>query len=230
MVATRASKLAAVDSSNPLHDTSILGRVCGYVGPGYWLLCGAVCRKWKAVYAGVADQKMRSFSLTSNNKLVICGNRSTLYSAAIASPATVRLAIRCGLAIRTNDQLQLIAGLHANMQTLAVLQEPGMPVTENLVKAVALSGRLSILQFLVVQLKSPKPITLSYFAAHGGSIDMLDWLKMQGWCVFDAYTCAGAAEGGHLAALQHLRSRGCPWNGGSIPWEAASSGSIELIE
>jgi hypothetical protein len=41
---------------------------------------------------------------------------------------------------------------------------------------------------------------------------------------------AGAAEGGQLAALQHLRSGGCDWNEGVIACAAARSGSIEVVE
>jgi hypothetical protein len=59
---------------------------------------------------------------------------------------------------------------------------------------------------------------------------LLDWLKPEGLCCFDQDTCAGAAEGGQLAALQYLRSEGCVWDEKSLARRAAMGGSIELIE
>eukprot|EP00953_Heterococcus_sp_UTEX-ZZ885_P033711 17516-Heterococcus_DN1.PRE.1 len=43
-------------------------------------------------------------------------------------------------------------------------------------------------------------------------------------------TCAGAAKGGHLELLQHLRSEGFEWDKHHIVYCAAGSGSIEMIE
>jgi hypothetical protein len=154
----------------------------------------------------------------------------TLYSAAVASPATVRLARSCGLDLSRNERLLFIAGWYADLQTLTVLRELGMPLGENLVNAVAMSGRLAILQHLFTDEQCPTPITLSYCAARSGSIDMLEWCKAQDGWPFDAHTSAGAALGGHLAALQYLRREGCPWDCECIASYVASSGSIETLE
>eukprot|EP00953_Heterococcus_sp_UTEX-ZZ885_P003744 2536-Heterococcus_DN1.PRE.5 len=83
-----------------------------------------------------------------------------------------------------------------------------MPLSGTLVEAVAASGRLDLLQRLLTEQQCPRPLKLSKFAAYSGSISMLDWLRTQIWCTFDSYTCAGAAKGGHLAALKHLISTG----------------------
>jgi hypothetical protein len=111
-----------------------------------------------------------------------------------------------------------------------VLRELGMPLSDMVLKAVASSGRLNILQHLLTEQHCPSPVRLSYYAARSGCIGMLKWLRAQGWGEFSRYTCEGAAAGGQLAALQHLRSEGCDWNAEYIACDAASSGSIEVVE
>jgi hypothetical protein len=195
-----------------------------------WLFHGAVCREWKAVYASIADLPLRSSSSCNNNKPVVCGSRTTLYSAAVASPATARLAGSCGLPVHEHYKVQVIARLHADMETLLTLCELGMLLSDTLVNAVASSGRLSIPQHLLTEQQCPNPPSLSEYAASSGSISMLKWLREQNGYAFSQRTCAGAAWGGHLAALQHLRSEGCVWDAEYIGRHAASSGSIEVVE
>eukprot|EP00953_Heterococcus_sp_UTEX-ZZ885_P021905 12184-Heterococcus_DN1.PRE.2 len=161
-----------------------------------------------AAYVNIADQQVRSVSLCRNtSKLLTCGTKTTLYSAAVASPTTVRLALSSGLEIADNKHLQQSAGLHADMPTLAVLRDLGLPLSYSVTQAVALSGRLEILQYVVDEQWCPKSNLLGYYAAR-----------------------SGAARAGHLAALQHLRSEGCAWDAHYIACYAAESGSIELVE
>jgi hypothetical protein len=216
-------------ASNPLRDGAILQQVFTFL-PGCWLFLGAVCREWNAVYAGIEAHKVQCIVLYGSPKMVTFRAKTTLYSAAVASPAAVRLTLSCGLAISDNKQLQLIAGVLAGIETLAALRELGMPLSERVVEGVALSGRINVLQHLLTEQQCPKPIELSYSAARKGSISMLKWLRTQSWCYFTTRTCTGAALGGHLAALKHLRSEGCGWNKDYIACYAASSGSIEVVE
>jgi hypothetical protein len=130
----------------------------------------------------------------------------------------------------TDEKLQQIAGLFAGKETLHALQELGMPLSNDVVEAVAQSGRLSILQHLLTEQQCPAPYRLSYYAARSGSISMLNWLRAEGWCAFDHDTCAGAARSGHLAALQHVRRESCEWREVYIGCYAASGGSIEAVE
>jgi hypothetical protein len=108
-----------------------------YVLPGNYLFLSAVCSEWRAVYAGIADQQLRNFGLSGNPKLVTCGARTTLFGAAVASPATARLACEFGV-LPTNVRMQVIAGGHADIQILAALRELGIPLSEIVVKAAAL--------------------------------------------------------------------------------------------
>jgi hypothetical protein len=75
--------------------------------------------------------------------------------------------------------MQMVAGLHADVETLTALLELGMPLTDAVVNAVALSGRLNILQHLFTKHHCPLavPDVLSFNAARSGSIIMLDWLR-----------------------------------------------------
>jgi Ankyrin repeats (3 copies) len=215
-----------------LSDTAMIQQVLSFLPPGNWLVLGAVCREWQAVYADRADQQVCSFSIYYDSKLVACCSKTALYSAAVGSPAMARLAHSCGLALRKNDKLQAIAGRYADLDTLAALHELGMPLDCIVIRAVAVSGRLNILQHLITEWNCEICTSLSYYAARSGSISMLDWLKAQEkWYEIDEWNaCSGAAGAGHLAVLQHLIKEGCDWDEQSIVHSAAGSGSIQLVE
>jgi hypothetical protein len=85
----------------PLSDAVILKQVFSFV-PGHWLFLGAVCREWQALYAGMEDQQVCSLE-EGNNKFVTCGPKTTLCSAAVASPETARLAIMSGMRMRVSS-------------------------------------------------------------------------------------------------------------------------------
>jgi hypothetical protein len=230
MVFTRRQKQALVAVTDPLKDAGILQHVFKFL-PGHWLFLGAVCQEWQAVYASIEEQQLCSIRLNVNQKFVACGPRSTACSAAVASPATARLSCVCGLEICTSMKVQVIAGLRADVQTLTLLRELGMPLSDLLIKAVALSGRLDVLQHLESDQQCPTIGALSFYAARSGSISMLNWLKSERWCDFDERdACAGAAIGGQLAALKYLHNEGCEWYVDRIACSAAASGSIELFE
>ena len=215
--------------SSHLTDAGILQHVFTFL-PGNWLYLGAVCSEWKAVYACMEDQQVCSLSLYGNKVVVVYGPKTTLHSAAVASPATARLARDLGLRV-TTDSLQLMAGRHADIQTLAVLRERGMPLSDTVVNTVALSGRLNILKYLITEQQCPIPELLSHYAARSGSISMLNWLDEENLSERElVLTCTGAAAGGQLAALQHLVSRDYHWDEDYIACYAASSGSIDVID
>jgi hypothetical protein len=228
MVCTRKQKLAAVAAMHPFSYTGILKHIFAFL-PGQYLFLDAVCREWKALYMGIQDQRVHCIHVDGGwDHWQVYDSQTTWYSAAVASPATVRLARWGGL--RRSKNLQLHAGLYASIEALTLLLELDVPLSEELVKAAALSGRLHVLQHLLSLQQCPRPIEMSHYAARSCNISMLNWLRAEGWCVFDCETCAGAAEGGQLLALQYLRNEGCDWEYDCIAGHAASSGSIEVIE
>eukprot|EP00953_Heterococcus_sp_UTEX-ZZ885_P009356 5520-Heterococcus_DN1.PRE.6 len=227
MVSTRRQKQALAAASNPLRDAGVLKHIFTFL-PGHWLFLGAVCEEWRALYSSIGAQQVYSIRLYESSRRMTCESRSTSYSAAVASAETVRLACECGLAV--HDRLQKAAGLYADIYTLTILRERGMPLNRSVVYAAAVSGRLSILQHLLTEEQCPVPNALSYYAARSGNMSMLNWLRAEGRCALDENTCAGAAEGGHLLLLKHLRSEGCEWDQDEIAQWAATSGSIEMVD
>eukprot|EP00953_Heterococcus_sp_UTEX-ZZ885_P005570 3466-Heterococcus_DN1.PRE.1 len=155
---------------------------------------------------------------------------TTLYRSVVASPERVRLVRSYGLELHNKENLHIVAGLHADIETLAALRAIGMPISENVVNAAALSGRLDILQYLVKDQRCAKPRNLSHFAARSGSISVLRVLREEHACVFNEQTCTGAAAGGYLDALKHLRNSGCPFATRSIARDAACGGSVEALD
>jgi hypothetical protein len=217
-------------ASDPVGDAGILQQVFSFL-PGNWLFLDAVCKEWQAVYTGLADQQIYKVSLRGNDKLVSCGAKTTLYSAAVASPATARLACEHGVNAE-NSHVQLSAGFHADLRTLLTLRELGMPFSHIVVSAAARSGRLTILQYLLAEQQCPKPCELTYFAARSGNVAMLNWLWAGSWYEpgDDKLACAGAARAGNLALLQLLHTGGCDWDSEDTARDAASSGSLETVK
>jgi hypothetical protein len=109
MVFIRKQKQALSAACGPLRDAGILQHTFTFL-PGSWLFLGAVCSEWNALYAGIGDQQASSVCKNGSKKTVVCGAKSTLYSASLASPATARLACECGLQVCSEkNSLQLIA-------------------------------------------------------------------------------------------------------------------------
>jgi hypothetical protein len=136
----QGQKQALVAAADPLNDAGILRQVFTFL-PGSWLFLGAVCIEWATIYASTAAKQVRSFTLHGISRLVTCGAKTTLYSAAIVSPAAARLACECGLAnmLSHNSRLQVAAGLHADIQTLTALRELGMPLSASRSRVTSVS-------------------------------------------------------------------------------------------
>ena len=56
---------------------------------------------------------------------------------------------------------------------------------------------------------------MSVIAAKEGNMDILKWLKENGYN-WEPGTCAAAAREGHLEALKWLRENGCEWDRNSM--------------
>ena len=71
------------------------------------------------------------------------------------------------------------------------------------------------------------PADTCAWAAEGGHLETLEWLRSQG-CAWDERTCTYAAEEGHLNCLQWARSEGCPWDESTCS-SAAERGHLEVL-
>jgi hypothetical protein len=65
-------------------------------------------------------------------------------------------------------------------------------------------------------------------AAEGGHLEVLQWARSNG-CPWDSMTCELAAEKGHLEVLQWARSKGCDWDV-TIGAVAARGGHLEVLQ
>ena len=59
-------------------------------------------------------------------------------------------------------------------------------------------------------------------AARGGHLELVKHLREKG-CEWDEWTCAAAAQEGHVHVLEYLRTNGCPWNGTACTVAAAGN-------
>ena len=67
------------------------------------------------------------------------------------------------------------------------------------------------------------------FAAEGGHLETLQWLRRQG-CPWDEDTCGCAALHGCLECLQWARENGCPWNENTMCDDAAEHGRLAVLK
>ena len=66
------------------------------------------------------------------------------------------------------------------------------------------------------------------YAALGGSLDALKWLRKKHFA-WDKRTCKAAAESGNLGVLQWARANGCHWTVATCS-EAAAEGHLEVLK
>ncbi|WZN60593.1 putative ankyrin repeat protein [Chloropicon roscoffensis] len=107
----------------------------------------------------------------------------------------------------------------------------------NLVNYAAFQGSVEILRWLMEEngwepvggLVCGRPGT-SWWAGMGGSVEILEFLKLKGYG-FNEWACTGAARAGRLEALKFLRGLDppCPWDG-EIGYWAASQGHLEVLK
>jgi hypothetical protein len=65
-------------------------------------------------------------------------------------------------------------------------------------------------------------------AAEQGHTAVSQFLRSQ-HCPWNAQTCNRAAAGGHTSTLRWLRANGCPWTVGAVCTAAAQGGSVDML-
>jgi hypothetical protein len=71
------------EARNPLLDAGIRSIIFSYVGPGYWLFIGQVCKDFKESYEQVAPQREEWYDEHCTEDYTICTNRHTLSRAVL---------------------------------------------------------------------------------------------------------------------------------------------------
>eukprot|EP00891_Asterochloris_glomerata_P005376 jgi/Astpho2/5376/Aster-05919 len=93
----------------------------------------------------------------------------------------------------------------------------------------ALGGRLKVLQWLRQEgISFPPYLQMCHAAARGGNLAVLQRVLEQG-CHWNVQTCAGAASGGHLALLQYAHQNGCAWDSSTCA-AAAAGGHLAVLQ
>jgi hypothetical protein len=222
---------------DPLSEAGVLQRILGYVGPGYWLLMSLVSKEWRESYLPVAEQQIvlvdvflldsfqrRSYEFTYKTY-------KTLFKAAVASAALMKLACDCELPVE-NKTLQRIAGRWGDIATLTAAFEWGMPQSPYLCAGAARSGCVAKLMWLVREQKChdkcPIHKNISVPAAASGSVPMLKFLKRCKVC-FTVKTACSAAAAGHQHVIDYLHAEGCVFDD-SVHSAAAKNGHVHVVQ
>jgi hypothetical protein len=199
--------------------------VLDFVGPGYCLHAGTVCRAWRESYNQIAAVTLAAVSWDGRSISFTCGPSHTLRSAAFSSQATLRWAHSWGLNLGLQEY---IAAKSADIATLELAHELGMPLTAEMLHSAAASLKLAVLQWFHIDAGCPLPQDITHSAARGGSIVLLQWLAAAG-CVFDAGTSYHAALAGHMHVLQFLREKGCRFDKDCVD-AAAERGDLAMVQ
>eukprot|EP00953_Heterococcus_sp_UTEX-ZZ885_P004616 2990-Heterococcus_DN1.PRE.1 len=233
MSVVKAARFIAspINVSNGLSDADGLNGVFSFVGSGHYFIIAAVSKLWREVYADMGGAQILTPVAIHGariSKRVPPGNS---YSAALSSPALVKLAHDSGLTF-TSHKCAAAAAKHADFPTLLAAEAVGMRVslkqTEELSKIAAAQQSLPMLQWLSSQPLCKLADDIGMYAIAGGaSVEVLTWLTQHG-VKFTALSMFSAAKRNDNAAVKRLHSVGCPWSFDVVSF-AAERGDSEML-
>ena len=205
--------MATVDLADVLDK--VLAVVLSFVGPDEHLF---ICGISKAYHAEYHINRLKA---EDSNRPHRCG---TSHQAAFASPSRLRLAVQCGFALRNN---QFLAGKVASIDTLMTARQLGLSLDVQTAWGAAASGDLAKLRWLTEE----HALTLSHstvsHAAQSGCIEMVDWLRDQGFMP-DSSALYIAAASDQMPMTLHLHSLGIPY--GRFVWdEVLQGGYLDVL-
>jgi hypothetical protein len=239
VVATRAHKKAAVENKNMLLYPDILRRVLSFVGLGQYAFIATVSRGWKQVYASVPRHQADGIDCDGMRKQIKCKPNMTLASAVFASVSRLKLAC-CYSRLydkltRFKFQLKFIAGRSADINVLQELTryKRNCYSSQSVACGAAEGGSLPKLTWLLSIRAEERPksygiSTVADYAAGGGHLHILKYLKQQYNCSFGVDTIYNAAGDGHLDVLKYLYNERCPWDP-SVCDVAAMQGDLTAV-
>jgi hypothetical protein len=222
-----SKRTSSAQYSNPLSDAGILELVLEYVGPEIYLYNGGVSNLWRQCY----EKTALSFARQNWRGVPSDPPRQTMYSAVMQSVETLNWAYASGLRVDAPRMrgLQYAAGRHADLQTLALAQELGMPVTYKVFTGAVASGREALVDHLYTTYHCPIEWDIGFSPAKKGNISMLRYLKERGY-ELHASLATRAASAGHLDTVKYFHSEGVSWlHCRGMIGSAAQSGNLELV-
>jgi len=95
------------------------------------------------------------------------------------------------------------------------LHDTGCPLTKDACKYAAYGGQLEVLKWLRELGCERDEDEILGFAAQQGQLETVKWAREKG-CTWTENVCTVAAEGGQLEVLKWLRELGCPWDSNTL--------------
>jgi hypothetical protein len=188
----------------------------------------------------MASVKMRGLESQWTFKVFTCVPRHTTCAEVFASASRVKLAHTCGLQlsdprarrpVQSGIIVQGQAGKYADVETLLVAHELGLPWSAPVLCGAAESGSLPKLQWSVNEQQCFMPYDIIKFAARSGSSEMLDWLSQYSIEYKQSTSAVAAAQGKHLELLQQLYETDIPnWRyGHELTRAVAQTGNLPML-
>ncbi len=234
-------------TENPLAGcTDIIANVLAYCPPHDFLYLASTSKTWRAVWVSACDRGRRTAismaALTSTRTQWVVDDESFWLCARrdLAEMATTRITPPSFCNSDNRNDILCMTATAGNILGLKVaVRKLGWGrkgwnrkcylARRRVPEIAAEIGHLEMLSWAV----SEQGCTLSpfvwFFAAKGGNLDVLEWLRMHR-CPKDLYSCAaGAAAGGSREALKWSRQRGHGWDR-FVPYSAARAGNLEMLQ
>jgi Ankyrin repeats (many copies) len=207
-----------------MHDPNTRALVFGFVGAGQGAFINTVSHACRDPYQGVTPHKtfVARWGTYTDNEIIECTHTKTLLSAALASPARMRLALQesWGLRVRKHDDEPLrsflvdwtMIGRFADYNTLLAAQAEiaNFHLDSWTLAGAAASGDVQ----KMIRLRTEMGCELGNgaadaltWAARGGSVEAMRWLRQQGR-EYVTSICTDAAYYGHLNVLRFLHEDG----------------------
>ncbi|PNH11604.1 Ankyrin repeat domain-containing protein [Tetrabaena socialis] len=138
--------------------------------------------------------------------------------------------------VQMSGELVLVSAPYAaaeggHLAALKVLHAHGARIGIMTVACAAEQGHLPVVAWLVETLGATLALTasVSLFAAHSGSAELLAWLHQHG-CPWNASTFAKAAIAGSEEQLEWLVEHGCPMGDDGAPYrQALGNGDLAML-
>lgn len=159
---------------------------------------------------------------------------STLRSAVHAQPPTVKLRSAHGVdspySLNGTDLTAFADAdsLFAGKSIARFARKVGLPATKRSLYTACVAGHLEAVSYVHEHLNVPLDKWCSAFAARGGKLHTLKYLKNRG-CEFDEHSSSAAAAFDNLKCLQYLKYIGSPWNW-RVTAAAASNGATDCLK
>jgi hypothetical protein len=126
-------------------------------------------------------------------------------------------------------QLAWHAGKCAIIDTLQTARQLGLAWKPEIARGAGLSVSLPKLAWLCDEQRCPLPGDIMQATAKGGSVEMLQWLKLKGPVFSERTTSSAASRPHNIAVLQFLLNEGCGLSVYAC-CEAAEAGDLEQLQ